>query len=320
MASTEMTALERDFKQAQDGVLERYGIEAESRFLDVAAVGGRAQVLVAGEGPPVVMVMGGGGPGAFWAPLMAELRGFTLYVVDRPGFGLTDTARHTMDSIRPLAVNFLEQVLDGLELKRPLFVSNSMGSLWSSWFAIDRPERVAAMVQVGCAATILGTSAPAPMRLLAVPWLGKLMMRMQPPSEKQVVRVVGMMKEDVSELPELRDVMLACERLPSYTPTWLALLHAVVRLRGARPEVALDASELGRLSMPVQVIWGEDDPFGGLDVGERVAEAIPDARFHSIPGGHTPWVSEAPRIGELARPFLFEHAGQTAAAGVSGGD
>ncbi len=54
-------------------------------------VGGRAQVLVSGEGSPVILVNGIGTPAAMWAPLMAKLPGLRLYAVDLPGFGLTDT-------------------------------------------------------------------------------------------------------------------------------------------------------------------------------------------------------------------------------------
>ena len=55
------------YHQAQHRLLERFGIDAESRFVDVPAVDGRAHVLVTGEGPPVMMVMAAGPPTAMWA-------------------------------------------------------------------------------------------------------------------------------------------------------------------------------------------------------------------------------------------------------------
>ena len=56
------------YHQAQHRLLERFGIDAESRFVDVPAVDGRAHVLVTGDGPPVMMVMAAGPPSAMWAP------------------------------------------------------------------------------------------------------------------------------------------------------------------------------------------------------------------------------------------------------------
>src|SRR5690606_12713843 len=214
-------------------VFDRYGVQAESRFIDVPALPGRAHVLVAGDGPPVMMVIGGGPPAAFWAPLMAQLDGFTRYAVDLPGMGLTASTSLSTQGIRAFAVDFLTQVLDGLGLDRAVFVSNSMGGLWSTWLALDRPERVQAVALVACPALILGTSAPLPMRLLSVPFIERVLARLMPPSERQVERTGRMAREHLSL--EIKDVLLACERLPTHAPSRLALLHSVVTPRGARP-------------------------------------------------------------------------------------
>lgn len=305
-----------DFQLAQDRFFQRCGVRAESRFVDVPSISGRAHVIVAGEGPPVVMVIGGGGLAAMWAPLMAELAGFRLYAIDRPGFGLTETVAHTTSGIRSMAVRFLEQVLDGLGLGTPQFVTNSMGSTWSIWLALDRPSRVPSMVQIGCSAWILDTSAPFPIRLLSIPPVGRVMMRMQPPSPGQAEKLFRMMGEDISEMPEFRDLFVVGEQLPDYGPTWLDLLHAGLRLRGVRPEVSLAADQLGRLSQPVQLIWGRSDPFGSPEVGMEVARCIPNSELHLVEGGHTPWLSRARAVAELARPFLHQHSASPTATTV----
>ena len=72
------------FEAAQAAVLDRFGVAAESKYVKVPALEGRAHVLVAGAGPPVVMVNGIGTPAAMWAPLMAQLQGRALHAVDRP--------------------------------------------------------------------------------------------------------------------------------------------------------------------------------------------------------------------------------------------
>jgi pimeloyl-ACP methyl ester carboxylesterase len=252
------------------------------------------------------LVNGIGTPAAMWAPLMARLKGFRLYGVDLPGFGLTDPAPRLTDDLHANAVGFLEQVLDELGLKRPAFVANSEGSLWITWLALERPQRVAAMVHVGCPALILNTSAPLPMRLLSLPRLGRLMMKLQPPSPKQVKQLAKMVRQDPLP-PELAELLLATEKLPGFETTFLATLHTLVRLRGARPEIALTAEQLARVTQPVQLIWGADDPFGSQAAGRRAAEIIPDAEFHVVPGGHAPWVHQAVRVGQLATSFLERH-------------
>lgn len=299
-----------EFKAAQERLLHRYGVDATSVFIDAAAVEGPVHVLRSGTGPPVVMVPGFADPAAMWAPLMAELEGFTLYAVDRPCFGLTGSAEHNTATFRTLAVTFLAQVLDALELEQPLFIGNSIGSLWSTWLALERPDRVAAMVHVGCPAFWLGTSAPLPLRLLSVPLVGRLLMGTSPPSPRQVEAFGRQMAgEDLSQLPELRDLLVTAQNLPGAQTSTLGLLRAVVRMNGARPEVALTAEQLSQIRQPVLMIWGSRDRFGGPGVGEEAARSIPDAELSVIPeAGHVPWVGRPGAVAALTAPFLRRHS------------
>ncbi|MPZ92628.1 MAG: alpha/beta fold hydrolase [Actinobacteria bacterium] len=297
-----------NFIRAENRALERFGIEAERRLVDVPALGGQAHVLVAGDGPPVMMVIGAGPPAAIWAPLMAELRRFTLYVVDLPGMGRTDPVRYTTATVRSTAVDFLGQVLDGLGLDRPPFVAQSVGGLWATWFALERPDRVPALVLVAAPALILGNAAPLPLRLISVPALGPILMRLQPPSPKQIDRMAALAGEDFTAVPELRELWVALERLPTYGPALCQLINANERLRGARPELALTAEQLAQILQPVQFIWGEGDLFGSPALGERAAEIVPNAELHIVPGGHAPWLNHAEQIGSLAAPFLRKHS------------
>ena len=84
----------------------------------------------------------------------------------------------------------------------------------------------------------------------------------------------------------MRDVLLACECLPAYGDSMLSLMNAVMRHGNARPEIALTGDRLGRLGHPVQMIWGDRDPFGPLPVARRAAAILPDAELHVVPGGH----------------------------------
>jgi pimeloyl-ACP methyl ester carboxylesterase len=296
----------RGFEQAQNAALARFGVEAESRFIDIAAIDGQAHVLVAGEGPPVVLFNGIGCPAAMWAPLLPELRGYRVYAIDRPGCGLTSGAIAETATLRQESVRFLEQALDQLELECPAFLANSMGSLWCIWLALDRPERVAASVHVGTPALILGTSAPLPMRLMSIPPIGRLLMKLQPPSVKRMDQTAAMVHVELHKEPEVREAMVESERMPGAADTFLSLLNACLRLRGARPEVALTAEQLSGLRHPVQLLWADDDPFGDVEVGGRVADLIPDAELHVVPGGHAPWVNAPTQLGRLATTFLNE--------------
>lgn len=222
------------FLTAQSSALAKYGVVCEQKFVEIPFLRGRAQVLVAGDGPPVVMLGGIGTPAAMFAPLMARLDGLTLYAVDLPGYGLTDTTPTIATDLKSTAIAFVGQVLDALGLYRPTIIANSLGSNWASWFVLDQPDRISALVHVGCPALILDTSAPLIMRLLATRGLGWLMMRLQPPSARQVRELSEMVRED--PLPsEIAALLLATERLPGFEATFRATLNAALGLWGGPP-------------------------------------------------------------------------------------
>lgn len=297
----------QDFRDAQQRVFRRYDVDFESKFVEVPSISGRAHVIVAGEGPPVLMVIGGGVVAGMWAPLMAQLTGFTLYAVDLPGQGLTDRTPYSAESLRRTGVSFLQQVMDSLDLETVPFIGQSIGGLWSTWMALDRPQRVSAISYMACPAAMLGTSAPFPLRLGTIPWLNRLIHRLDPPSTKQVERLGKMVGEDLRRTPELADLMLEYERLPGSAGSLHALHRAVVRLRGAQPTTEITESQLKQVTKPVQFIWGEKDPFGSPSVGFRAAEVMSQVEVYVLPGGHAPWFTEAERIGTIVSPFLTKH-------------
>jgi len=295
------------FDEAQTAVLDRYGVEAESRYVAVPELDGRVHVLVAGAGRPIVMVNGIGTPAAMWAPLMAHLDGHALHAVDLPAYGLTDPPPGEPSDLRAHAVGFLERVLDGLGLERPAFISNSLGSLWTLWLAMDRPHRVGPMAHIGCPALAPGTSAPLPMRMLSSKLLGRPLMRLQPPSPRQVAQLSKMVRQHPLP-PEIGAAILATERMPGFERTFRSNLNALLRLRGARPRTALTERQLSAVKHPSLLVFADQDPMGSSRAGRRMADALPEAELEITVGGHCPWLDDAERIAAWVRRFLERHA------------
>lgn len=293
---------EQEFIGAQDAALAAHGVDAEQRFVEVPVVEGHAQVLVAGSGPPLILLDGIGTPAAMFAPLMGRLGRFTCYAVDLPGYGLTDSGGRPSRDLRHTAVNFLSEVLDGLGLERPIVLGNSLGSLWASWFALAEPSRVSALVHLGCPALVLDTSAPLPMRLLSIPVLGQAMMRLQPPSKRQVEQLAKMVREHPLP-PEIARLLLATEKLPRFEETFLDMLKALLTLRGARAGMSLTRDQLGRIHAPTLLVFGKSDPMGAEETGRQVEAAMPDAELHVVEGGHAPWIHHSDVIAPLVREF-----------------
>ncbi len=291
------------FEHAEDAVLAHYGVTAQSR--SVEARGRTARVLVVGEGPPIVMFNGVGTPAAMFAPLMAELDRNTLYAVDWPGHGLSDADPTFATDLRQNSGRFIVEVLDELGLDRPVIIANSFGAWASTWFAHEHPDRTSALVHLGCPAIALDTSAPLPMRLLSMPFPGRIMMKIQPPSPRQVRQLAKMVGENPLE-PHIADVLLATERQPHFHTSFVAIINALVHLRGSRHEQRLSASDLAQISQPTLLVFGTNDPFGAARVGEQIAAAMPDARLHTFDAGHAPWLRHHAAIGTLINDFFVE--------------
>lgn len=288
-----------------------YGLDYKIHFVEMKEPNLRVRVLDVGEGKPLLMVPGGSGDAWFFASLMAELRGWRLIALNRPGGGLSDGIDHRQIDLRQLAVNTLQSVADAFELDRVPIVCNSMGGLWSFWYTLDQPERVSRMVQMGCTALILNTSAPFAMRLLCVPGINRFIVsNMQPNNVDEAfdgLRFQGCSQEDIDKLPRMAgEATYRFFQLPTYLDTWKTLLPAVATLTGGRSKYQLGADQLEQIQQPVQFIWGERDPFGDLEVARQVTRVLPNARLHEMRTGHLPFLEQPQETGRVIREFLAE--------------
>ena len=125
--------------------------------------------------------------GSSFAPLAMRMKGVRCLVLDRPGCGQSDPWTLAGPTFRKEAVAVIAGVLDALGLETVDLVGNSLGALWSTWFAIDRPERVARLALVGPSAGMPGVHVPMLLRLLAV-LLGKVAVR-KPMTHKMLRKI-----------------------------------------------------------------------------------------------------------------------------------
>ena len=297
--------------EAEQRLFAYYGLDYQVHFVDLAEPHLRIRVLEVGQGNPLLMVPGGSGDAWFFAALMAELTGWRIIALNRPGGGLSDGVDHRQVDVQQLAVNTIRSVADAFELERVPVVCNSMGGLWSFWYALAHPERVSKMVQMGCPALLLNTSAPFFMRLLCVPGINNLIASMMQPKSidqaLQGLRFQGSSQADIDRMPQLgAEAAYHFFHLPTYRDTWKTLVGAVATIRGANPRYRLEADDLRRVSQPVQFIWGENDPFGKLDVARQVVSIMPNARLHEMQVGHLPFLDQPEACGQVIREFLSD--------------
>jgi aminoacrylate hydrolase len=100
---------------------------------------------VHGQGPPLVLISGLNGVGAFWKPHLEVLsRNFTVILHDHRGTGRSSPSRIDY-SIEQMAGDLVE-LLDHLEIGQADMVGHSTGGAICQVLGIDQPERVASLV------------------------------------------------------------------------------------------------------------------------------------------------------------------------------
>lgn len=300
----------RAARTAEQNAYDRYGLEYSEECIDVSELSTRIRAVTVGEGPPIVLIPGGEGMSPIWLPLLPELAEYSVYIMDRPGGGLSDGIDYRTIPLRKLAVSSTVALFDHFDLETAPVIGNSMGGLWSLRFALEHPDRVSKLGFLGCPAVYPGTSAPFPMRIGSISLLsGIIAEKMMAPDTVDDVRdawkFLGHPTDTRENLPEeFAEVWYRMEQLPHYKQTWVGILQSVLRLRGANPKAAFTFEDLRNIRSTVLAIWGREDPFGSVEVGRSGAEHFQDAAFHEVGVGHLPWLDDPDSCGQLLREFL----------------
>lgn len=302
---THTDSTREEFAHRQAELMRYYGVPARSRFIEIERPEMRAHLIEAGEGEPLVLIHGGDGEAALWAPLMAELaEGFHLYALDRPGCGLSDPFDYRDVDIRAHAGDFVTSVLDALGLESATIVACSMGGFFALATALDHPARVRRLALVGMPLG-MSSSAPLPLRIIAgVPGLSRRFMRTRGTVKAQRAQYRQMFGTDPDEIPEpYLESRVAGVSIPATQETWAVLLRRIAGLRGIRPDMYL-GEELGDIEVPTLVLWGEHD-MAPIDEGRRESARIAGAQFVAMMGrGHHPFLEAPAETAGLIRGFI----------------
>lgn len=305
------------YREAEAELWASEGLTPRERWLPLRSTGTRVRVQEVGEGEPVLFVHGGPNAGGTWVPVAPHVPGRRLLFLDRPGAGLSEPHHLDATTLPGFADRFTAEVLDGLGLDRADVVASSFGSWLTLRGAAAHPERVGAMVHLGCPAFVPGFRTIGMMRMLASP-LRHVIFRL-PPNERAAtmsLRAIGHGASiDADRLPPALAPWYTA--LQAHTDTYINEANMIARcggpIRGFDRRLALDTEMLARVTAPVRLVWGADDTFGGEDVGVALRDALPDADLVVLrDSGHLPWLDDPARVGALVTEHLAVHAAPTA--------
>ncbi|TVR19003.1 MAG: alpha/beta hydrolase [Anaerolineaceae bacterium] len=258
------------------------------------------------DAPTIILLHGFGGSTFTWRDNMPALldAGYRVLAYDRPPFGLSEKSRDVPLSADAQAGQ-LRGLMDALDIPAATLVGHSAGAGVMSYFAVEHPARVDALVFVAGAVAI-GDDAPqveADDDELANAGAGG----------GGLFDLIGNIDFDNPQASRLVSMFLTPERFfnilasayhPSFDVTddivdgytrvlsvdnWEEGLIAIFAER--QTPQALDARALITVaeSVPVAIIWGAEDSWIPLSAGEALLSRIPSAQFIAYEGvGHMP--------------------------------
>jgi pimeloyl-ACP methyl ester carboxylesterase len=276
-------------------LIARYA-NRHSKFIDVG--GARAHVRDEGnpDGIPVVLIHGSMGSLHMWEGWVGELAGKArLISVDLPGHGLTGPwprDEYTIDAY----ADFVEVLVDTLNLDRFVLVGHSMGGAVAWTFAATRPERVSQLVLVDAAGYPRQSGdAPLPMRLARMPVVGDIGVYFKPDrlARRSLTEVYG------------DPAMVTPERVTRYAELQRFPGNREATVQRARTQEPLDPAPLKRLDVPTLILWGAADRWVPVADAFRFQNDIKGAELEIFEKlGHNPMEEDPKATAAAVAAFL----------------
>ncbi len=249
------------------------------------------------NGRPVIFINGFSVPHYLWDHNFKPLADAGLRVLRFDHFGRGWSDRPDLDYSPDLFDRQIIDLIHSLDINTPVsLVGSSMGGIVASIFAVRHPELVDRLVLLDPA----GVMPPPefPKSLLLVPVLGELIMHLT----------------GSRTLPSgMAEDLLYPDRFPQYVSDYLPQMEIAGFKRAVlstfRSGILWNEravyEQLGKLDIPVLLVWGEHDQTVPLACGEEILKMLPRAEWWVIDDtGHVPHYEHADVLNPMMVEFL----------------
>ena len=272
---------------------------------DYADVGGfRLHYHEAGDGPPVVMLHGGGPGASAWSNFGRNLPVFaTRYrtlLVDQPGFGDSDKPEITTQFFT-FSADALLGLLDKLGIERAHLVGNSLGGGTAVRFALRHPDRAGRLVLMAPGGLSLNVFSPDPTEGI------KRLYGFAAPPGPTKEKLAEFLRTLVFDRTLITDELVQERFQQASDPDSLRAM-ASMGASFTRPETFEEGMlwrEAYRLRQRVLLIWGREDRVNPLDGALAALKLIPRAELHVFGRcGHWAQLERFDEFNRLTMNFL----------------
>jgi pimeloyl-ACP methyl ester carboxylesterase len=251
------------------------------------------QYAVCGEGQPLFLIHGFGASIGHWRNNIPDWAkaGYRVYAIDLLGFGDSEKALvdYSLELWRDLIADFWGEFIN----TPTVWIGNSIGALLALMLAADHPEKTRGAVLLNCAGglnhrpdelnPVLGFILGSFAKVVSAPIIGNALFEVvRRPS--QIRRTLHQVYRNTAAIDaELVELLYRPSCDPNAQKVFASILTAPA---GPKPEELLP-----RVTCPLLVLWGEDDPWTPIDGADlyKTWKGNTTIDFFAIPNaGHCP--------------------------------
>lgn len=277
-----------------DELKERYANE-ESEFIDIDGL--EVHYRDEGEGYPLVLIHGTGASVHTWDGWVKVLKGdYRIIRMDLPAFGLTGPNAHN-DYSMDAYLQFLDKFLSKIGIQECYLAGNSLGGGIAWEYARTHTDRVSKLILLDAAGYRSNEKREQPLafKIARSPYLSKILERITPKSlvHTSMIDVYGDDSKVTDEVVDRYfDMMLrAGNRSAFVARAWQTHNYPIDKLKD--------------ISIPVLIMWGEEDTWIPLEFGHNFHRDLPYSKIITYPGvGHIPMEEIPEQSAADAREFL----------------
>lgn len=258
-----MDALNK-YRETRDLLFKQAEISPKSNFVTINDnVIKKVHYLELGSGKPLILIHGGLSHSSEWFSILKQMsEHFHLFVVDRPGHGLTDSINYTNVDYQQSAIGFIHSFIDSVGIQKASLLGNSMGGYFAVCFGMAHPERVDKLFLIGAPAG-LNRWIPPMLRLMGTKGINKLLTKTIAKPSISSLKMIHkqLLVASINQLP-----LVYFENgyyhmlLPEIAMSQRTMLENVLNLKGWKEKYYL-TNQLDQLKPPVHFIWGDKDAF-----------------------------------------------------------
>lgn len=283
------------------------GTAFEQKFYDVNGV--RTRSLESGEGPPLILLHGGGGHADTWIRNLGPHAPYRRsFAIDMLGHGFTDAPADCGYSTNDV-LDHVVQFMDTAGIDRADFCGESFGGRVSAWMAIRHPDRVNRLV--------LNTSGGLPATKDhqtgdVEDLLARTTASLNQTSTEAVRARMAWLFADPSQVPdEFVRIRQAIYARPGIKNSLTKLFSKIFDPEDAR-NYWLTPERLAGITAPTLVIWTDKNPIHTYEDAKDGFAHIPDVRFHLIEdAAHWPQFEQPDEYNRVQLEFLTDGMAET---------